>query len=65
MNDGPPVKSLTDRELLEEITGHLRHLRAVLAPWETIIRGNGNGTVSYVQAAGMRRAVKRAAREDL
>jgi RecG-like helicase len=57
-----PVTALSDRELLEEATGLVRELRDTLAEFEPLLRlvrgTNGSGP-SYVQAAGMRRAIKR------
>jgi hypothetical protein len=58
-NEPGPV---SDRALMEQIAADLAHLRAVLAQWEpllALLRGAG-GQVSYVQAAGMTRAMRKA-----
>lgn len=61
MEPRKPVTALSNRELLEESTEILRGLRDMLAEFEpllTMVRSM-NGTGSYVQAAGLRRAMKK------
>jgi hypothetical protein len=59
-----PVHTLSNRELLEEIAEGLRVIGGVLAELEPLLAiarsmtANGSGP-SYVQAAGLRRALKR------
>jgi hypothetical protein len=56
-----PVDKPTDRELIEKIAADIAHLSAILAEWEPLLAamrgGNGNG-ISYVRAAGLRRAMR-------
>ncbi len=58
-----PVTALSNRELLEESAELLRKLSDTLAEFEPLLAMvrsmNGNGGPSYVQAAGLRRGLKR------
>jgi hypothetical protein len=64
VEDRKPVTALSNRELLEESAELLRKLSDTLAEFEPLLamvrsmKGNGGGP-SYVQAAGLRRGLKR------
>lgn len=61
MEPRKPVTTLSNRELLEETTVMLRELRDTLAEFEpllSMVRGV-NGGPSYVQAAGLRRSLRK------
>jgi hypothetical protein len=62
VEDRKPVTAMSNRELLEEADVILRRVSDMLAEFEPLlamVRGmNGNGP-SYVQAAGLRRGLKR------
>lgn len=64
MEPRKPVTALSNRELLEETTEALRHVRDLvteLEPLLAVVRTmNLNGGPTYVQAAGLRRAARRA-----
>ncbi len=65
VSDSPrPVQLLTDRELVEEIAGHMRQVTALLEAFRPILAGlltNDGQALSYTRVAGMRRALKRGA----
>lgn len=67
MDPRKPVTALSNRELLEEATEILRTVSDTLAEFEPLLamvrgtRGNGQGGPSYIQAAGMRRQLRKAA----
>ena len=52
-----PLEAMTEREMLAEILTWLRAFEPVLAAFRP---GNGG---TYVQAAGLRRSLKRAAKD--
>jgi hypothetical protein len=63
MEPRKPVTTLSNRELLEETTVLVRELRDTLAEFEpllTMVRGMNGGGPSYVQAAGLRRTLRKA-----
>ena len=64
--DDIPVNAMSQDQLLREIAGNLRYLRRVLSEFEPLLSAvRGNGRVDYgdaVRAAGLRRAMKRGAR---
>ena len=64
MNPRKPVNTLSNRELLEESAVILREISDTLAefaPLLSLVRGmNGSGGPSYVQAAGLRRTLRKA-----
>jgi len=63
MNPGKPVNTLSNRELLEETAEALRYLRELVTELEPLIAVARtlrlNGGPSYVQAAGLRRAIRK------
>ena len=63
MEDRKPVEDMSNRELLKESTELVRKLSDVLAEFEPLLamvrNMNGNGGPSYVQAAGLRRGLKK------
>lgn len=63
MEDPKPVTALSNRELLEESAVILRRVSGMLAEFEPLLAMvramNGNGGPSYVQAAGLRRGLKK------
>lgn len=64
MEPSKPVTALSNRELLEETAETLRYVRGLLAELEPLLgmarAAAGNGGPSYVQAAGLRRTLRRA-----
>lgn len=64
MEPRKPVTALSNRELLEETTEAMRHVRDLvteLEPLLAVVRAmNLNGGPTYVQAAGLRRGLRRA-----
>lgn len=63
MEPRKPVTALSNRELLEETALLLRALSDTLAEFEPLLAmvraTKGNGGPSYVQAAGLRRTLRR------
>lgn len=63
MDSRKPVTAMSNRELLEESAELLRKLSDTLAEFEpflAMVRAmSGNGGPSYVQAAGLRRGLKK------
>jgi hypothetical protein len=60
----PPVRTLSNRELLEEAAEALRFVRELLAELEPLLAiarsmSSPAGGPSYVQAAGLRRALRK------
>jgi hypothetical protein len=59
----PEIKSMSNRELLEEIAEQLRHLRGLLADFEPLLAAfkaaQANGG-TYTAAAGLRRTLRKA-----
>jgi hypothetical protein len=61
--DQKPEETLSDRELQLVILSELRTLTAALAEWTPLLSAlRGNGKPTYVQAAGLARAAKKARR---
>jgi hypothetical protein len=64
VNPRKPVSALSNRELLEETAELVRDLRDTLAEFEPLLAmvraAKGNGGPSYVQAAGLRRSLRKA-----
>lgn len=63
MDQPKPVSSMSNRELLEEISEHLRYVRAQLKEFEPFLaafRAASNGGGTYTAAAGLRKTLRRA-----